>query len=93
MTAARFACGLSADSRAWRKIRGEQLKFGERLAILAFDVLTQIRFYAARGAGYKAEFPKALYSELTGGTKNESGVDGFDTAEDFERERAKILEK
>lgn len=91
-TAARLACGLSADCRAWRKIRGEQLRFGERLAVLAFDVLAQIRFYAARGAGYKAAFPKALFGELNG-AKNESGIDGFDTAEDFERERARILEK
>jgi hypothetical protein len=90
LTAARLACGLSADSRAWRKIRGEQLKFGERLAVLAFDVLTQIRFYAARGAGYKAAFPKALHTELTG-AKPENSTDGFDSAEDFERMRARIL--
>lgn len=90
-TAARLACGLTADSRAWRKIRGEELRFGERMTVLMFDVLTQIRFYAARGAGYKAAFPKALYAELAGGTKSESGIDGFDSAEDFERERAKIL--
>lgn len=93
VTAARLTCGLSADSRAWRKIRGEQLKFGERLAVLTFDVLAQIRFYAARGAGYKAAFPKALYAELAGGTKSESGIVGFDSAEDFERERAKILKE
>lgn len=91
LTAARLACGLPADSRAWRKIRGEELRFGERMTVLMFDVLTQIRFYAARGAGYKAAFPKALYAELAGGTKSESCIDGFDSAEDFERERAKIL--
>lgn len=90
LTAARLARGLPADCRAWRKIRGEELRFGERLAVLAFDVLTQIRFYAARAAGYKVPFPKALYSELTG-AKTEKGADGFDSAEDFERERQRIM--
>lgn len=89
-TAARLACGLHADCRSWRKIRGEELRFGERMTVLMFDVLTQIRFYAARGAGYKAAFPKALYAELTG-TKPENGTDGFDSAEDFERERQRIM--
>lgn len=90
LTTARLACGLTADSRAWRKIRGEELRFGERMTVLMFDVLAQIRFYAARGAGYKAAFPKALYTELTG-AKSEKNTDGFDSAEDFERERQRIM--
>lgn len=90
LTTARLACGLPADSRAWRKIRGEELRFGERMTVLMFDILAQIRFYAARGAGYKAAFPKALYTELTG-AKPETGTDGFDSAEDFERERQRIM--
>lgn len=90
LTAARLACGLPADCRAWRKIRGEELRFGEQMTVLTFDVLAQIRFYAARGAGYKAEFPKALYGKLTG-ANSEKKTDGFDSAEDFERMRARIL--
>lgn len=90
LTAARLACGLSADSRAWRKIRGEELRFGEQMTVSILMVLAQIRFYAARGVGYKAEFPKALYGKLTG-ANSEKKTDGFDSADDFERMRARIL--
>ena len=92
MTAARLACGLSEDSRARMKCRGDTLSFGRLLAVLSFDVLSQVRFYAARAAGYKVPFPQALYRQLVphqrGGGSN---TDGFDSAEDFEREKARII--
>ena len=90
MTAARLACGLSEDSRARMKCRGDTLSFELLLAVLSFDVLSQVRFYAARVAGYKVPFPQALYRQLVprGGGSN---TDGFDSAEDFEKEKARII--
>lgn len=91
MTAARLACGLPEDCRARLKIRGERFSFDRLLSILTFDALAQVRYYAARAAGFKPQFPQPMYRLFA--PQSREGIEGFDSAEEFERERERLLKE
>ena len=85
--AAVLAAGLRPDSRTARKLSGKLFGISDG-EVMILNRLGETAYYAARAAGFKAKRPKPL--DLAA-REEKHEVKGFDTAEDFEKERAKIV--
>lgn len=89
--AATLACGLSADSRIMRKLAGVEVSPPFLLIAAAImDELTALRYQI--GADENTPKPHYLLDTILGGS-TDRGAFGFDTAEEYEAARQKIIER
>lgn len=88
--AATLACGLSADSRIMQKLAGVELSPPFLLIAAAIvDELAALRYQIS--GDEKAPKPHYLLDSIMGGHVSDGF--GFDTAEEFEQARQKIIER
>ena len=91
-TLAALATGLPVYSRSKRKYSQQNISDEVGLLALILDGVNRIAWLLSKDGSKGRNRPASVYQILTG-QKRESGVEGFNTAEDFEAARNKILGK
>lgn len=86
---ATLAVGLREDSRIKRKISGTPLTKVEMLAAAAVDRLSLLVWMNSEDGRKGENRPGSILSVLLGEESNESPLDAFETAEEFEAEWTK----
>lgn len=91
---ATLAAGLRDDSRSKSAQRGDSISVDTMLAALAVDNLSTIAWLlACMGSKTKPDKPKSVFDALTKrDEKTEREALSFETGEDFENYRKKLLE-
>lgn len=90
-TQAALVAGLPAGSRVKAKIRGEQeLSVQNMLLAIIADKLAMLVWMQSEDGQRNTNRPESILAILTG-KKAEDDVEAFDTPEEFERERARLL--
>lgn len=87
-TAAAFAAGLRSDSRIMMRLNGQRATLTETLLAATVDNLRLLVWTKTKDAAHGRGQPPSIAAILTGGA---SDVMGFDSGEEFEKERAKML--
>lgn len=90
-----FASGLSENSRIKRKMSGAKLSIDTYLLVMIADYLGWIAWSKTKDAAKNRNKPQTILSLINGKgqDKKESENRTFDTGEDFEKLREKLLEK
>lgn len=86
-----LACGLRDNSRIKMKMSGQKLSTTEILLATCADQLSIQTWTKTKDAQHGRNKPKSLLSILMGETK-EHDVVAFNTPEEFEKARRKLLE-
>jgi len=89
-TLATLSAGLREKSRIKMKMAGMTIQSEILLLAAAVDRLTYLSWTKTKDAEKGKNKPKSIVSALQGRTK-ESNIMAFDTAEEFEAERARII--
>ena len=84
-----LAWGLSTESRIKRKLSGAPAPIDTLLLAMAVDRLSLLVWANTKDAQRGRNRPPSIVDKLI--PQNESEITGFDTAEDYERVRARIL--
>lgn len=87
-TLAVLACGLSADGRVMRKMRGSVLTFRDSLMCLAIDKISQLVWLQSKDGEKNRNRPKSILEELT---KPKAEPKGFSSVSEFEAARKRII--
>lgn len=91
-TLAALSAGLRENSRIKMKLAGIKVESDIMLLAAAVDRLTWIAWTKTKDAEKGLNRPKSILASITG-EKEESNIMAFDTAEEFEAEREKIIGK
>ena len=91
-TLAALSAGLRENSRIKMKLAGIKVESDIMLLAAAVDRLTWIAWTKTKDAEKGLNRPKSILASITG-EKAESNIMAFDTAEEFEAEREKIIGK
>jgi hypothetical protein len=87
--AAILAKGLGEDSRIKKKMRGDRISRQELIMAMIFDLFHE---YIWAISGGKGEEPKKVVNLLNGdGSGDRTSVRGYDTPEEFEAARRKLI--
>lgn len=89
-TAAVLACGLPTDCRSKRTLSGVPATRQEILLAGIFDKLSLLVWMQTKDGRNGQNRPPSMTEKLLG--KQEEKPEAFESAEDFERARARILE-
>lgn len=92
-TAAILACGLPGRSRTMMKLSGQRITTEEALLALAVDRLSVLVWQNTEDGIKGRNAPKSVYSVLTHEKEGRQGGISFETAEEFEEARARIMER
>ena len=92
--AAVFSCGLRDNSRIKLKMSGNKYSLETLLDIMTFDNINWIKWSKTKSAQDGGQPPERIYDMLLGRKEEakDSDVVTFDTPEEFEAARRKILE-
>ena len=85
---ATFSAGLREDSRIKKKIRGTKVSFTEEALARFYDLF---HFFVLDLCGIEEE-PESLLDYFNGEIQPQKSSGGFDTPEDYEAARKRILE-
>lgn len=88
-TAATLAAGLYADSRAFRKLNGQKLKTSQYIGYAILDQLRLLTWLHTKNGAEGKQMPEPILGMLIEGNEKKTG--GFQTAEEFEAAREKIV--
>lgn len=92
-TAATLAAGLGPDSRIIRKISGVTWPFNTLLLAMICDSIRGISWQLVSEKGRRGHKPpQSVLKIILGETADENEMTGFDSAEDFRKWRASMLE-
>lgn len=92
-TAAVLASGLRDNSRIMMKISGMQVSPETALMAAAVDRLSLLFWAKTKDAESGSNRPESILAKLTGeNEKKDSDLQSFDTAEEFEAARQRILQ-
>lgn len=92
-TAAVLASGLRDNSRIMMKISGMQISPDTALMAAAVDRLSLLFWAKTKDAEHGNNRPESILAKLTGeNEKKDSDLQSFDTAEEFEAARQRILQ-
>lgn len=86
---ATFSAGLGEESRIQRKLRGDKLTYTNTILAKIYDRLGVV-FWSIYGDG--ETLPESLLELLSGDEVTRQEKFGFDTPEEFEEARRKIIE-
>ena len=78
--AAVLACGLRPDSRTARALENKYFGISDG-TLLVMERLGEIAYYTAKGAGFKAQKPKAIDITIK---RHEKQLKGFDSTEELD---------
>ena len=90
-TAAAFFMGLKQDSRCKMYITGQKYTFSQMLAVMIYDKLAWLQWAKTRDGAAGRNMPQSLAQKLFSDNDSGNDVEGFYTAEEFEKERRKLL--
>ena len=91
-TVAIFACGLPAESRIIKKITGQSYDIKTLMTASILDYLATLVWFKTKDGHKNRNRPKSYVRILTGKI-DEPAQRTFRTAEEFEAERKRILQK
>lgn len=91
-TLAALSAGLRENSRIRMKMSGTKIQDEILLLAAAVDRLTYIAWSKTKDAEKGRNKPKSIVDIITGSQK-ENNIMAFDTAEEFEAEKARIIGK
>nr|DAY23742.1 MAG TPA: protein of unknown function (DUF5361) [Caudoviricetes sp.] len=92
--AAVFSVGLREDSRIKQAMSGNQASFDTLLSAAMLDRLTTLVWFKTSDGQKGRNRPESIAAKLTGSTKEgEREIMVFDSGEDFEKMRRKLLGK
>lgn len=92
--AAVFSVGLREDSRIKQAMSGNQASFDTLLSAAMLDRLTTLVWFKTSDGQKGRNRPESIAAKLTGSTKKEEReIMVFDSGEDFEKMRRKLLGK
>lgn len=77
--AAVLACGLRPDSRTARALENKYFGISDG-TLLVMERLGEIAYYAAKGAGFKAQKPKAIDITIK---RREKQLKGYDSPDEL----------
>lgn len=86
--AAILAVGMRDESRIKMKLRGDSLSRGDGLLAMIYDLFAG---YIWAIAGGKGDRPASVYGMMSGEKEASGSIRGFETPEEFEEERKKLL--
>ena len=90
--AAILACGLPADSRTLRHLTGQKMPLDTYLYAAILDSLQNLTYlYLKRNYKGKHKKPESLVKKLSGADQSDGDIRAFNSAEDFEQTRQKLL--
>ena len=92
-TAATLAMGLGPDSRIIRKASGVTWPFDTLLLAMICDSIRGISWQLVPEKGRRGRKPPQSVLKIILGESEENDMAGFDTAEDFRKWRASMLEE
>lgn len=81
--------GLGRDSRLQMKIANTKLTLSESVECLIFDALKVLIWFKTKDGENNINRPASLFKELS---EVETKEQGFDTPEEYEAEKQRILE-
>ncbi len=92
--AAIFSCGLRDDSRIKLKLANSKYPMELLLDVLTYDAVNWLRWSRSKAAHDGEKPPERIYDKLLGIDKDtkDSDVVAFDSPEEFEAARKRILE-
>ena len=90
---ATLAAGLPAESRIIRKITKKKITLQEELLAACLDALNFLCWAQSEDGQKNRKRPKSIYDELTQEKPPEKKAVVFSSVEEFERERARIIER
>lgn len=90
---ATLSVGLRANSRIMMKLTGMQVPLETILIGSIVDLLNGYLWAQTRDAKYNRNKPKSILDGLMGKNNKEEGFIVFNTIEEFENERLKVLER
>lgn len=90
-TAAAFFMGLKQDSRCKMAAAGQKFTLTEMLAVMIYDKLAWLKWAKTKDGANGRNMPQPLAAKLFAENKDKNDIEGFYTAEDFEKERRKLL--
>lgn len=88
---AMLATGLGPDSRIFKKLNGVDVDMTDLLLARIFDQLNLLIWMNTEDGQKNQNRPESLAYMLTGKCDNKNSIVAFDTVEQFEIERQKIL--
>ena len=88
-----FCIGLRDDSRIKKKINGIEYTTDTLLLAKAVDYLALLFWSKTKDAENGMNAPESILNQLLGNTESETDVVSFETAEDFETARSRILKE
>lgn len=92
-TAAILACGLPAESRTLKAMNRQRVDIDTLLSAVIADQTALLVWQKTKNGRKNRNRPKSFYKMLTGGYgKTEKEEKSFRTAEDYERERKRLIE-
>ena len=86
---ATLACGLPDDSRIKRKLSGQTISVDTMLMAIIADGVNFLVWSKTKDAEKNRNRPKSLFEQLT--KPDSEKASGFNTIEEFEAARAKII--
>lgn len=86
-----LAAGLRDNARIKMKLSGQNIDLDRQLMAVAVDRLGLLVWAKTKDGQRGRNRPKSILAQITGAAR-QSNVRSFDTAEEFEAERKKILE-
>lgn len=89
--AATYACGLRENSRIRMKLRGDRLTLEQTLTAMMFDCLNWIRWSKTKDGSHNLNRPESVYTKLIGDKGEREDCASFDSAENYEAARERIL--
>lgn len=89
-TAATLFVGLGHDSRCKMSLNGQKYTLTEMLAVMIYDKLAWLQWAKTKSGANGVNMPQPLAVKLFA-EETDNDIDGFVTAEEFERERKRRL--
>ena len=90
-TLAILACGLRDDARIIMKLTGQKISYDRMVSVSTLDTLRMMLWMQSEDARRGINRPKSLLNELVAEKSTE--VKAFDSIEEYELRRKKILER
>lgn len=87
---ARLACGLRENSRIKLILTGKNASFETMVQVAILDELRWLHWAKTKDASKNRNLPKSMLQELLN-TKEDNKPTAFDSPEEFERQRDRIL--
>lgn len=91
ITAAVFVCGLRADSRLALALSGRECTSQELLLSMIYDQVSWLKWAQTKDGQKGINHPEPLSKKLAGKMDTDSETEGYESPEDFEAERRRLL--